>query len=102
MLYREIIAVCSKIHTKHINALCGQNLELLNTKPGDTLKKPLGFTGLIHFKTKYTKFSPHSCRCSDSLDGWTVRGSYRGDGEVFHTLGPTQAIKWVPRLLPGR
>jgi len=32
MLYREIIAVCSQIHTKHINALCGQNLELLNVK----------------------------------------------------------------------
>ena len=23
MLYREIIAVCSQIHTKHINTLCG-------------------------------------------------------------------------------
>ena len=32
MLYREIIAVCSKIHTKHINAVCGQNVELLNVK----------------------------------------------------------------------
>jgi hypothetical protein len=32
MLYREIIAVCSQIHTKHINALCGQNVELLNDK----------------------------------------------------------------------
>jgi hypothetical protein len=30
MLYREIIAVCSEIHTKHINTLCGQNVELLN------------------------------------------------------------------------
>ena len=29
MLYREIIAVCSQIHTKHINALCGPNVELL-------------------------------------------------------------------------
>ena len=28
MLYREIIAVCSQIHTKHINTLCGQNAEL--------------------------------------------------------------------------
>jgi hypothetical protein len=26
MLYREIIAVCSQIHTKHINTLCGQTL----------------------------------------------------------------------------
>ena len=32
MLYREIIAVCSQIHTKHINKLCGQNVELLNFK----------------------------------------------------------------------
>ena len=32
MLYREIIAVCSQIHTKHIKTLCGQNVELLNVK----------------------------------------------------------------------
>ena len=28
MLYREIIAVCSQIYTKHINTLCEQNAEL--------------------------------------------------------------------------
>ena len=27
-LYREIIAVCSEIHTKHINTPCGHNVEL--------------------------------------------------------------------------
>ena len=32
MLYREIIAVCSQIHTKHKNTVCGQNVELLNVK----------------------------------------------------------------------
>ena len=32
MLYREIIAACPQIHTKHINTLCGQNVELLNVK----------------------------------------------------------------------
>jgi hypothetical protein len=32
MLYSEIIAVCSQIHTKHINTLRGQNIELLNVK----------------------------------------------------------------------
>ena len=42
MLYREIIAVCSQIHTKHINTLCGQNVELFNVKP-------LGFKELILF-----------------------------------------------------
>ena len=28
MQYREVITVCSEIHTKHINTLCGQNVEL--------------------------------------------------------------------------
>jgi len=32
MLYSEIIAVCSQTHTKHINTLCGQNVESLNVK----------------------------------------------------------------------
>ena len=32
MLYREIIAVCSQIHIKHINTLCGQKVELLNVE----------------------------------------------------------------------
>ena len=32
MLYREIIAVCSEIHTKRINTVCGQNVEVLNVK----------------------------------------------------------------------
>jgi hypothetical protein len=32
MLYREIIAVCSQIHTKHINTVCGQNVEFLYVK----------------------------------------------------------------------
>ena len=32
MLYREIVTVCSDIHTKHINKLCGKNVELLNVK----------------------------------------------------------------------
>jgi len=36
MLYREIKDGCSDIHTKDINTLCGQNLELLNVKIGGT------------------------------------------------------------------
>jgi hypothetical protein len=36
MLYSEIIAVCSEIHTKHINTLCGQNVESVNVKRGGT------------------------------------------------------------------
>jgi hypothetical protein len=32
MLYRDIIAVYPEIHTKHINTLCGQTVELLNVQ----------------------------------------------------------------------
>ena len=49
MLYREIIAVCSEIHTKHVNTPCGQNVELLSVKPGGT-------------------YSDHR-----TLKGWTVK-----------------------------
>ena len=42
MLNRKIIAVCSQIHTKHINTLCGQNVELLDVK----LAVHIGTTGL--------------------------------------------------------
>ena len=34
MLRMEIIAVCSQIHTKYINTLCGQNKEFFEVKPG--------------------------------------------------------------------
>ena len=36
MLYREVMAVCSEIHTVHLNARCGQNVEILNIKPDGT------------------------------------------------------------------
>ena len=39
MMYSEIMAVCSEIHTKHINTLCGQNVKLLNVKRSGTYSK---------------------------------------------------------------
>jgi len=36
MLYREVIAVFSQIHTKHINALCEQNVESLDVNTSGT------------------------------------------------------------------
>jgi hypothetical protein len=48
MLYREIIAVFfSRIHTKHINTLCGPNAELLNVK----LVVHIVTTGLQRYKS---------------------------------------------------
>ena len=36
MLYRRVTAVCTDIHKKHTNALCGQNVEFMNIKPAGT------------------------------------------------------------------
>ena len=38
MMYSEIIAVCSVIHTKHINTLCGQNEEYSSYRAVHTLR----------------------------------------------------------------
>jgi hypothetical protein len=32
MLYREIITVCTEIHTKHTNTVRGHNVDLVNVK----------------------------------------------------------------------
>jgi hypothetical protein len=53
MLYREIIAVCSEIHTKHINTLCGQKVELLNVKPGGTYSKR-GLRGGCYVRARWS------------------------------------------------
>jgi hypothetical protein len=49
MLYREIIAVCSEIDTKHINTLYRQNVELLNVKLGGTYIDHWALEGLVAF-----------------------------------------------------
>ena len=56
MLYREIMAVCSQIHTKQINTLYGRNVELLNVKPGGTYSDHY-LIGLQHqFCKKFAAF----------------------------------------------
>jgi hypothetical protein len=47
MVYREIIAVCSEIHTKRINTLCGQNVEILNVKLCGTYSDHWALNSLI-------------------------------------------------------
>ena len=53
MLYREITPVCSEIHRKHINTLCGQNIVLLSFEPLLYIQWPLGFEWLIYIKRKF-------------------------------------------------
>ena len=63
MLYREIVAVCSKIHTKHINTLCVQNVDFFKINNGVKFRHLYCFC--IHFAhtlcrryTAHTTFTP--------------------------------------------
>jgi hypothetical protein len=66
MLYKEIIAVCSEIQTRHINALCGKNAEFLNVKLGGTQcnQGVLRGKGLILQPSTQTKVYHPKCRGS--------------------------------------
>jgi len=70
MLYREIIAVCSQIHTKHINTLCGQNVELLNFK----LALHIATTGLYRVKEENTR-KHYMYQCNEIEHGMTFKSS---------------------------
>jgi len=69
MLYREITTVCSQIHTKHMNTLCGQNVELLNVKLAvhlDSVTKTHWIVGLMLIgqsgkETPHTSKIPEKC-----------------------------------------
>ena len=54
MLCREIIAVCSQIHTKHINTQGGQNVELLNVNLAAHIVT-------IVLYTQLTSYMTHTC-----------------------------------------
>ena len=80
MLYSEIIAVCSQIHTKHTNTLCGQNAELLSVKPGSA--------PVTHKATHVEDFS-------SSLQ----TRSFSGDGSVINLKTRTAAFRLSCRLI---
>ena len=51
MLYREIIAVCSQIHIKQRDALCGQNVEFVNVKHAPSRKRQITVRFATHSRT---------------------------------------------------
>ena len=73
MLYREIIAVCSQIHTQHINTLCGQNVELLNVKPSGTYSD---HRFLKRNEFELYKHTPQRMRNKGGLAGFEPTGQW--------------------------
>jgi hypothetical protein len=55
MLFREIIAVCSEIHTKHINTLCGQNVEFVNVITDGTYSDHWALNGYSSYRAVNTQ-----------------------------------------------
>jgi hypothetical protein len=95
MLYREIIAVCSEIHTKHINTLCGQNVEFVNVKPGGTYSIHRALTGSSNVWLVYTRiFSTWEPNYSSAMAGHVVMGrnanSANGSPTLFTSLNTTE------------
>jgi hypothetical protein len=78
MLYREIITVCSLIHTKHTNTskFCGKNVEFVNA----FLVEYIVITGLRRFKSQVKNKSVNDvqennrCCFSDPHKIYTLRG----------------------------
>jgi len=56
MLYREIIAVCSEIHTKHINTLCGRKVEFVNIKHGGAYSDHWTFKGYGYYSHRFSPY----------------------------------------------
>jgi hypothetical protein len=88
MLYREIIAVCSQIHTKHINTLCGLNVGLLNVQPVCTY-------GKSRFKTLFESFI-ESCRMWRRRNALRQSAIYSLRSYEFMTSQATQQTSgWI-------
>ena len=120
MLCTEIMAVCSEIHTKHINTLCGQNVELLNVK----LAVHIMTTGLqrstvlpntskqLHTYVPLSPLTPlrsrqstdeensKNCRRTSqySMNVKTSGKNYRGDGAVVLCSYPGGEVCIIPVL----
>jgi len=83
MLYSEIIAVCSQIHTKHINTLSGQNLELLDVNLAvHIVTTELEWAKTTNFSAQCNVLLP--CRPRHVITVTTVAHSgYEGDRQLL-------------------
>jgi hypothetical protein len=56
---RSVKAACSKIHIKHMNTLCGKNIEMFNVQPGrvsSNLSWVLSVKKALHFDCQCALF----------------------------------------------
>jgi len=87
MLYKEIIAVCSEVRTKHTNTMCGQSVELLNVKTGGTYSN--------HCALKDWSNTRDTGNCSDLATGSMTRGLW-----FEHCSSKLPTIQCLQKLFP--
>jgi hypothetical protein len=79
MLYSEIIAVCSQIHTKHINTLCGQNVPRSKHTPVSVIKT----NQLMLYSEIIAVFSQIHTKHTNTLCGQKVEFFYVKPGGAY-------------------
>jgi hypothetical protein len=95
MLHRKIIAVCSEIHTEHINTLCGQNEQPAIVTTG------ANFSAVTEHVTKpsnsNSQFSVVSVATSQGLD---ITGFESRQGNEFCLFCKSLCLLYGPPSLP--
>ena len=97
MLYREIIAVCSEIHTKHINTLCGQNVEVLDVKSSGTYSEH----GALIVKTPTVTKNEMALVCEEAVQTVVRHATSRAPppNETLRRLQSTVTVLTFRRLM---
>ena len=94
MLYREIIAVCSEIHTKHIHtAVCGQNVEFMNVKLAVHIVTTGLETVIETVTTKYLKYSIISQCIAVSANRCLAGVLYHANEDTKFSPNPCQSTQ---------
>jgi len=96
MLYREIMAVCSEIHTKHINTLCGAER---NTKSVGTYSDHYTANGTLWCAILYTDCLPFLCTSGAQSDHLEAPCKLIKHNVPAHSPPPQTPTGWrcVPR-----
>jgi hypothetical protein len=83
LMYREIIAVCSQIHTKHTNTLCGQSVGVLMLNLVADLYTITKGLYTVKWRTHFIVLQPHGLKTSSiQIMGDTVTSELEGVSAV--------------------
>ena len=95
MLCRERIAVCSEIHTKHMNAICGQNWFFLMLN----LVVYKASTGPQGLNSQYDGYLLHPhCRYFQLKSRWLRRLKFSENDYYLRKIATifTPVLHWIP------